>query len=726
MARPDPISNTYEEIPDEAKELQKKFKSAQGQIPKKRQSRDTLLHDHDWHLKRLYEPGIPPRNLILPPPYPPSRTPTSKGIKLQIEDLRIGTRKHEEFIILRTLTDPYIYAATVTIVEDEFGEVARLTICNLEDSINDPIVTKDSMLLIKQPCWSLLPGGGFQIRVDQPSDLMLLSQDDKLTPDSWRVSEENEIAEDFTKWKKEGDMMFLKKRFRQALKLYNRATVQLRKSGDIVAQIDLCRKRCGVNLVLLRFDDAAKDLSQAISLHATNTPSLSTSQLIDPLVIESWLHDRVIDDPTQIAPSLPRPLKDLAARIKFDLGIYQTTPDYDLQLMSSYVGPLTLHVDAANYTSGTQIKETKTHGRGLFAAQAFKTGDLIIAEKAFALPGYFLNDRSSDCSLYSLENETATDRAGTQLFKELVQKLRHNPSLRKGFFDMDDGGYWNEHGWKIEAEEDIPVDVFRIEHIRRRNCFTAFLRSLDLLTGNHAARNGFWIHTSYINHACLPNSVRTFIGDVLLLRATRDIATGEEITAQYVAPELIIEDRQQKFLGTWGFRCDCHLCAVDENVGQPNEKERMRIFEELKSTAQKLGNRPTVTALKKFAKRLRDLEAVYDDTKYAELPRLCLIHPTLFLTEAWRTLKNVERTIESATKLLKHFGILTQVDGEYFEVTKNSGLVNIEAVRALKYMAEGYDSKGRTELANQIRDVAKVWFRVITGADVGAEEFIRA
>lgn len=265
---------------------------------------------------------------------------------------------------------------------------------------------------------------------------------------------------------------------------------------------------------------------------------------------------------------------------------------------------------------------------------------------------------------------------------------------------------------------------FRIEHIRRRNCFSAFLRSLDLLTSHSVARNGFWIHTSYINHECLPNSVRTFIGDVLLLRATRDINAGEEITAQYIAPELTIEDRQQRFLGTWGFKCDCNLCTLDENVERNQERERMTIFEGLKSTAQKLGNKPTVTALKKFARRLRDLESTYDNTIYAELPRLCLIHPTLFLTEAWRTLKNTDKMIDSATKLLKNFGILTQVNGNVFEIRKNSGLVNVEAVRALKYMAEGYDNKGMVELATDIKATAKVWFRVITGADVGAEKFL--
>lgn len=175
------------------------------------------------------------------------------------------------------------------------------------------------------------------------------------------------------------------------------------------------------------------------------------------------MHNNSVNDPLKITLCLSRPLKDLATRVKFDIGIYQSAPNYDFQTISTSVGPLSLHVDAANYIEDTKIKMTEHHGRGLFAKKPFKAGDLIIAEKAFALPGYFFNDRGSNCSLYSLGDGTATDRAGALLYKELVQKLRHSPSLRRIFFDMDDGGYWSENGWTIEEGHEIPVDVFVLQ-----------------------------------------------------------------------------------------------------------------------------------------------------------------------------------------------------------------------------------------------------------------------
>jgi hypothetical protein len=211
---------------------------------------------------------------------------------------------------------------------------------------------------------------------------------------------------------------------------------------------------------------------------------------------------------------------------------------------------------------------------------------------------------------------------------------------------------------------------------------------------------------------------------MLFLRASRSISAGEEITSQYVSPEVTIQDRQQRYRGTWGFECDCELCVADNEANSEVEKERMAVFDELKGTAQRLGRTPTTTSLKKFARRLKVLEALYDEQIYASLPKLCLVHPTLFLTEAWRDLRNTDKTIACATRLLSSFGIITEVSGSTFSIVKNSGMVNVECVRALKYAAEAYTSNGELELAASVLTTAKTWFRTITGADIGGEQFL--
>lgn len=231
--------NTYEEVPDLAKNFIKEAPDERGQRPKSKVSRDTLLKIHQKHLKLLTEGGVPVRNLTLPKPYPPARNSihaTSRkfvrtitlaihqkgsltAYKAHLADLLVDSRDQHTVLLLRTIASPYVWSSTVTVVEDATGEVARLTVYNLEDNFIDPIVTEGSIVAVKQPCWTRLVDGGYHIRVDHPSDLEVLKPDDEHVPETWRSEAVVSTDIDANRCKKDGDMMFLKKRFRRALDL---------------------------------------------------------------------------------------------------------------------------------------------------------------------------------------------------------------------------------------------------------------------------------------------------------------------------------------------------------------------------------------------------------------------------------------------------------------------------------------------------------------------------
>lgn len=135
---------------------------------------------------------------------------------MHISDLLIETRDSGAVLLLRAVTTPYVWSSTVTVAEDETGDVVRLTVCNLEDNVIDPIVIQGSLLAIKQPCWSQLVDGGYHVRVDHPSDMVILKPEDDIVPETWRENNSS-ASKTPSQWKKEGDMMFLKKKFRQAL-----------------------------------------------------------------------------------------------------------------------------------------------------------------------------------------------------------------------------------------------------------------------------------------------------------------------------------------------------------------------------------------------------------------------------------------------------------------------------------------------------------------------------
>jgi hypothetical protein len=220
MARPIPTHNTYEESPDKLRNALRENEGKGGKILGHRVSRQDLLQQHERHLGFLTEGVLPPRTFILPPAYTPSCIPVSDAKKVCIEDLCVDRRDKNQVILLRVIAGPYVYSASIAIVEDESGNAARLTVCNLEDSLDDSILVKDAVLAVKQPCFSWTADGEYHIRVDHPSDVVHLGPNTEMIPNIWK--DQPSVQKDITAsdCKRGGDMMFLKKRFRKALDLY--------------------------------------------------------------------------------------------------------------------------------------------------------------------------------------------------------------------------------------------------------------------------------------------------------------------------------------------------------------------------------------------------------------------------------------------------------------------------------------------------------------------------
>jgi hypothetical protein len=220
MARSEPISNTYEETPDELRELLESTQDYTNQVPTAKFDRSALLNEHEKSLKWLDGDSIPPQNFILPLPYLPSRSTLSQIIRVNLSNLRIDCREVNDAVLFRTIAEPYVYSSSITIVEDYNGDVARLTVCNIDDSMNDPMFPIGTILAVKQPCWSAVPSGGYHIRVDHPSDIVFLETTDDTVPSAWKNATSIHNSKVAISWKEEGDKMFLEKRFRKALTWY--------------------------------------------------------------------------------------------------------------------------------------------------------------------------------------------------------------------------------------------------------------------------------------------------------------------------------------------------------------------------------------------------------------------------------------------------------------------------------------------------------------------------
>jgi hypothetical protein len=69
-----------------------------------------------------------------------------------------------------------------------------------------------------------------------------------------------------------------------------------------------------------------------------------------------------------------------------------------------------------------------------------------------------------------------------------------------------------------------------------------------------------------VNHSCCGNTQRSFIGDVFILRAARDIPADNELTFPYIdrcgnASSRAAANLHARLRENWGFICDCARCA---------------------------------------------------------------------------------------------------------------------------------------------------------------------
>ncbi|XP_012526872.1 SET and MYND domain-containing protein 4 [Monomorium pharaonis] len=71
---------------------------------------------------------------------------------------------------------------------------------------------------------------------------------------------------------------------------------------------------------------------------------------------------------------------------------------------------------------------------------------------------------------------------------------------------------------------------------------------------------------SMMNHSCDPNIINSFLGQILITKATRDIAAGEEVFNCYGADfrRMLKKERQEKIESQYCFKCNCAACTIPE------------------------------------------------------------------------------------------------------------------------------------------------------------------
>ncbi|KAM0321050.1 hypothetical protein ACHAPQ_009752 [Fusarium lateritium] len=607
-----------------------------GQLRKQRDPKDliehaissSLMQDLSFAAFGLSVPKKTKETMVaygIGQPYPPCVVRITELRLMQLSELRMETHHQGYFLHLRRVSPVVILeASSWTVVQDDSCEdFERLELFLHRSQHGSDILDIASEFIIKEPYFTLSNQGEHTIRIDHPSDLIVteISQD----PEAWRKKECRLGGETISAelCKKKGNNALLKnKNLAQAHFHYTKGLRLLaHRDENSTLRNDLPRNRAHVNLQLQRFDEAKADALSSITdgqsdehrgLDAKAYNRAGLAAYAQGMFLEArQFFERQAD--LQPGERYPKAyILKINARFR-----EQTDGVYNMKSVVNSLSKTGGRPDVATFNGPTEIKDSPGAGRGLFATRDIQQNEVIMCEKAFCV-AWSHEPETFSALVCDIREDITLKVFPAGLHKAVVRKLLDNPSQVEKVLTLH--GDYDGAGDKLQLVDGEPIiDTFQIHDIVQRNAFGPGQQTEDEDISN--ASTGLWIRASYINHSCIPNTTKDFIGDLVIFRATRGIAAGEEITHSY-DESIDYQARKAAIRRTWDFECRCQLCVVEE--AESEDLRRRRRQAEAKTNEFVENNNPVGASgmVVRRAKMFRQaLNETYDVKRYKGLPR---------------------------------------------------------------------------------------------------------
>ncbi|KAK7419629.1 hypothetical protein QQX98_003220 [Neonectria punicea] len=561
-------------------------------------------------------------------PYLPCTTNLEYLQPMQLSNLRMETHHRGRVLSLRRVSPvAELEASSWAVVQGASpDDVERIEVFLHKSKHGKDILDTSSELFVKEPYYTLNSQGERTIRVDHPSDLVIFSLSSG--PEEWRRKHADgpRAAKSPQKSKDQGNAALKKQDLARAHAHYTEGLKTISQDdepNDTLAK-NLFRNRSHVNLLLKRFDEAKADaLSSLTGGEDEEEKSLDAKAYYRAGLAAYALGDfmdakSLFEAQEKLQPENPYAKFNLR-RIEIRLQ-EQATGVYNLKKAVSSLSKNQGHPDVASFNGHTEVRSSPGAGRGLFVTREIQPDEIIMCEKAFcAVWGY--EPEASSTITCDVRDDAAIRVFPAGLHKAVVQKLLNNPSQVKKVLSLF--GDYTGLGTKLLQVDGIPIiDTFQIHDIIQRNAFGVGPQTDDEDINN--ASTGLWIRASYINHSCVPNTKKDYIGDLMILRATRRISVGDEIMHAYDESS-DYDARVAALHKTWGFRCRCALCVAEEADGPAVRKMRREFEDKANAFVEAENAHGASRMLVTTAKRLRQsLNDTYDVERYNGLPRRAL------------------------------------------------------------------------------------------------------
>lgn len=219
---------------------------------------------------------------------------------------------------------------------------------------------------------------------------------------------------------------------------------------------------------------------------------------------------------------------------------------------------------------------------------------------------------------------------------------------------------------------------------------------------------GIWPQASLINHSCTCSARRSFIGDMMVVRATGDLEPGDEVTFWYQIPHFKANMRDK--LKGWGFVCDCALCQDAKQTKATVKKERTKLRAAL--TEKCNSPVPSHKAMERLIDKLEATYAVSPDL----VPRLGHWDAQMQVARIYAAKGNMDQAFKSACKVLVFLDFSLDDSKKGFEI-KKWGMVLDYLIDAFMFIGSALIELKALASAKKAYQYAKTVYRIVVGED---------
>lgn len=371
--------------------------------------------------------------------------------------------------------------------------------------------------------------------------------------------------------------------------------------------------------------------------------------------------------------------------------------------------------DHADYLGPVEVRgcQDPKCGRGLFVTKDVEPGELLLVEKAFAAA--FVKERGTPDMLDAgsgakskrddeEENTRVEAKAlHAELIARTVVKLSKNHSLQSAFLglyrgpDMDEG-VDDRKDYSEAIQSRIAYNAFG---------FPSFLPASGFSTTTPS--RGIWLKASYINHSCNPTIQRSFIGDLIILRAQSHIPRGTEVRLDYTSCLESVSQRRE-FLSRYGFHCECERCVSEAGTPRAKLETRENILREIKS----MKGGESGVGLGFYMMKIMAIDATYTTAPSVE-PRLALVPHLLNILSAALEGEMHDFAIALTCRLLRALGFVV-ADPLHFDIWRWGFFLN-DIVVLMTDLALSFEAVGQLWSRNVAARVAKKCYLIMCGED---------